>query len=276
MRRPEPRCEAGKQHAWDRMRPGAVSWKFAEQNLRGGSFGRRWRIRLLKGLWSSRLGVAALAAAIGVLGAAAHAQVVSPPPDQPLPPPAPLAGVQYNYRWEIYGGMGYSHFDAGPNTFQGANLGGYDARAIWELNQRWGIGFNGRGYFGTSGVGATTDVPIHGPFVAEYMFLGGPEVRLLRNKHAAVMLHGFFGGAYGDFQHDLGGTPPQEVGLFANQFAPAAALGGSIDLNRSPRLVFRIAPDATLTDFGGNGYTEQFAISVGVVYRMGHKFKVKQ
>ncbi len=257
------------------MRPGAVSWKFAEQILRGGSFGRRWRFCLLKGSWSCRLGVAAVAAVIGLFAAAGHAQVVSPPPGEQLPPPAPLAGVEYNYRWEIYGGLGYSHFDAGPNTFQGANLGGYDAQATWELNQRWGIAANGRGYFGTSGVGATTASTIHGPFVAEYLFVGGPEYRLLRNKHAAMMLHAFYGGAYGDFQRGLDGTPPAEVGFFSNQFAPAAVLGGSIDLNRSPRLVFRIAPDATLTDFGGNGYTEQFAISVGIVYRMGHKFKVK-
>ncbi|HTX42304.1 MAG TPA: hypothetical protein VMD25_10785 [Acidobacteriaceae bacterium] len=230
----------------------------------------------MKGSWSSRLGVAALAAVMGLFAAAGHAQVVSPPPGATLPPPAPLAGVKYNYRWEIYGGLAYSHFDAGPNTFQGANLGGYDARAIWELSRRWGVGFNGRGYFGTSGVGATTPATIHGPFVAEYMFLGGPEVRLMSNEHAAMMLHGFFGGSYGDFQHDLGSYTPQQVGFFANQFAPAMALGGSIDLNRSPRLVFRIAPDALLTDYGNNGFNEQFAISVGVVYRMGHQFKVKQ
>jgi hypothetical protein len=107
------------------------------------------------------------------------------------------------------------------------------------------------------------------------MFLVGPEYRLAANEHAAMMLHAFVGGAYGDFESALGGVNPASLGLFSNQFTVAAAMGGSIDLNRSPRLVFRIAPDATLTDFGHNGFAEQLAISVGVVYRMGHQFKTR-
>lgn len=227
--------------------------------------------------------VAALAAGLFSF-AAAQGQIVSPPPNPQLPPPAPLAGVRYDYPWEIYGGFAYSHFDAGPNLLQGANLGGFDARVVRELNTRWGIGANVRGYYGTSGAAPNCGScsgsgpnagPIEGPFVSEHMFLGGPEYRLVRNEHAALMLHAFVGGAYGDFTRGLNGVPPQDVGFFSNQFTTAMAMGGSLDLNRSPRLVFRIAPDATLTDFGGNGFEEQFAISVGVVYRMGHRFKTK-
>jgi hypothetical protein len=105
------------------------------------------------------------------------------------------------------------------------------------------------------------------------MFVAGPEYRLKANEHAAMMLHAFVGGAYGDFTQGLNGVPPQNVGFFKNQVTVAGVFGGSIDLNRSPRLVFRIAPDATMTDFGSNGFAEQFAISVGVVYRMGRQFK---
>ena len=230
-----------------------------------------------------RVVVAALAAGLFSF-AAAEGQIVSPPPNPQLPPPAPLAGVRYDYPWEIYGGFAYSHFDAGPNLLQGSNLGGFDARVVRELNTRWGVGANVRGYYGTSGAapncgscsGSGSNAgPIEGPFVSEHMFLGGPEYRLVRNEHAALMLHAFVGGAYGDFTRGLNGVPPQNVGFFSNQFTTAMAMGGSLDLNRSPRLVFRIAPDATLTDFGGNGFEEQFAISVGVVYRMGHRFKTK-
>ena len=64
-------------------------------------------------------------------------------------------------------------------------------------------------------------------------------------------------------------VPPVNVGFFNNQMTFASAIGGSIDLNRSPRLVFRISPDATLTDFGGAGIHEQFTISVGLLYRFG-------
>lgn len=239
----------------------------------------------MKGTWLFRLGVAAVAAGMCMMGAGAQGQVVSPPPNPQLPPPAPLAGVHYNYPWEIYGGLAYSHFDAGPHLLQGANLGGFDARAVRELSTRWGVGVNVRGYYGTSGVqpncGDCTGTgsnggPITGPFVSEHMFLAGPEFRAASNKHAAMMLHAFVGGAYGDFQSALGGVSPSYLGLFSNQMAFGAALGGSIDLNRSPRLVFRIAPDATLTNFGSNGMAEQFAISIGLVYRMGRQFHVKQ
>lgn len=236
---------------------------------------------------STWLGVAAFAAlltfSMSFLGTAAYGQEptqqpvqsITPPPGTTLPPPAPLAGVHYNFPWEIYGGIGYAHFDAGPNALQGANLGGFDARAVRELNRRWGVGANVRGYFGTSGVANTSPINIHGPFVAEYFMLGGPEYRALHNQHAAMMLHAFVGGVYGDFQHGLGNTPPADVGFFSNQMALGMALGGSIDLNRSPRLVFRIAPDALMSDFGSNGLAEHFALSIGVVYRMGHPFKSK-
>jgi hypothetical protein len=56
------------------------------------------------------------------------------------------------------------------------------------------------------------------------------------------------------------------LGLFNNGVALATALGGSLDLNRSPRYSLRISPDYLLTRFGGVSQNE-FAISVGVLYR---------
>jgi hypothetical protein len=235
----------------------------------------------LKRTWGVRLVVAAVAAGLFSF-AGAEGQVQSPPPNPQLPPSAPLAGVRYDFPWEIYGGFAYSHFDAGPKLLQGANLGGFDARAVREFGTRWGVGANVRGYYGTTGVspncGSCTGSgsnagPITGPFVSEHMFVAGPEYRLAANEHAAMMLHAFVGGAYGNFESALGGVNPATLGLFSNQFTVAGVFGGSIDLNRSPRLVFRIAPDATMTDFGHNGFAEQFAISVGVVYRMGKQFR---
>lgn len=236
----------------------------------------------MKRTWSVGLVVAAMAAAMFLVGARVEGQVVSPPPNPQLSAPAPLAGVRYDYPWEVYGGFAYSHFDAGPKLLQGANLGGFDARIVREFGTRWGVGANVRGYYGTSGVspncGSCTGSgpnagPITGPFVSEHMFLAGPEYRLKANEHAAMMLHAFVGGAYGNFESGLNGVNPATLGLFSNQVTVAGAFGGSIDLNRSPRLVFRIAPDATMTDFGHNGFAEQFAISVGIVYRMGKQFK---
>jgi hypothetical protein len=231
--------------------------------------------------WSVRPGVVAMAAAFCFLGLMAEGQVASPPSNPQLPAPAPLAGVRYNYPWEVYGGLAYSHFDAGPNLTQGANLGGFDVRAIRELTRRFGVGVNVRGYYGTSGAapncGSCSGTgpnagPITGPFVSEHLFLAGPEYRVAANEHAALLLHVFAGGAYGNFTSALGGLPPSEFGFFANQLTFGMAYGGSIDLNRSPRLVFRIAPDGTLTTYG-NGTEEHFGISVGLVYRLGKQFR---
>lgn len=190
-----------------------------------------------------------------------------------------LSNVRYDYRWELYGGVAYSHFNAGPDLVQGSNLGGYDIQAARFFTPRWAIAANGRGYFGTSGA-APNPYGIRGPFVSEQMYLAGPEYRGPSNQHISMLFHALFGGAYGSFQSALqdqqgNPVPPAAVGFFSNQLTFGSAIGGSIDLNRSPRLVFRISPDATLTDFGSAGIHEQFAISVGLVYRLGQGFQKK-
>lgn len=179
-----------------------------------------------------------------------------------------LANVRYDYRYEVYGGFAYSHFNAGPSLIQGSNLGGFDVQGVRWFRQHWAIGANVRGYYGTSGVEPNT-YGIKGPFVSEYMFMAGPEYRGWSNRHASLTLHAFFGGAHGGFDSALNGVPPATLGLFSNQVTFGSAIGGAVDLNRSPRLAFRISPDATLTNFGSAGIHEQFAISVGIVYRLG-------
>lgn len=195
---------------------------------------------------------------------------------QPVVAPSDtLAGVHYDYKWEFYGGVAYSHFNAGPDLVQGSNLGGFDVQAARFFRKRWALAANGRGYYGTSGV-LPNPYGIKGPFVSEYMFLGGPEYRGPSNEHVSMTFHALFGGAYGTFSsaiQDQSGNSidPELVGLFKNQMTFGSAIGGSIDLNRSPRWVFRISPDATLVDFknseGKGGLKEQFALSVGIVYR---------
>lgn len=196
--------------------------------------------------------------------ATAQVPVYTPPP---VAANDSLANVRYDYRWEIYGGPAYSHFNAGPNLLQGANLGGFDVQAAHWFRQHWAAAGNVRGYYGTSGV-VPNVYNIRGPFVSEYMFLIGPEYRGPSNRHASLTLHALFGGAHGGFESALDGIPPATFGLFSNQTTFGAAIGGAVDLNRSQNLAFRISPDATLTDFGSAGIHEQFAISVGIVYRL--------
>jgi hypothetical protein len=60
----------------------------------------------------------------------------------------------------------------------------------------------------------------------------------------------------------------ENVGLYSNRTKPMAALGASIDFNRSKRLALRLSPDLILEHFGTET-REFFAISGGVVYRIG-------
>lgn len=186
----------------------------------------------------------------------------------------PLNKVTYHYKWQVYAGMAYSNFIAGPQLVQGASLGGVDAQVGRFFNPKWGILGNYRGYFGTSGV-QPNYYNIRGPFVSEQMVLFGPEYRLLANRRLSVNAHALFGGAYGDFQRATAPLTRKEVegqlGLFGNQWAPGAAIGGALTMNRNEHWAFRVEPDATLTRFhnpsGPTGIQYQFAFSVGVVYR---------
>jgi hypothetical protein len=193
-------------------------------------------------------------------------------------PSAPLAGVRYDNRWEVYGGVAYSHLTAGPQLTQGSNLGGFDASVSRFFTPRWALEGNVRGYYGTSGA-APNPYGIRGPFVNEYLFVGGPEWRGPSNEHVTTTLHGLIGGAWGRFESALydqndNKVPPQAVGFYPSQLAFGSVLGGTIDLNRSPKLAFRVSPDAVLTDYNssyisGSRLKADFAISVGLVYRLG-------
>lgn len=186
----------------------------------------------------------------------------------------PLDKVHYQYKWEFYGGMAYSHFDGGPQLIEGTSLGGTDLQITRFFSEKWGVDANYRGYFGTSPTEPNI-YNIRGPFVSEQMAIFGPEYRLLSNKHASITLHALGGTAYGDFQRATAPLTTQEVnyqlGLYANQWTPAAVIGGALDLNRNEHWAFRFEPDATLTHFtnfqGPTGIQQQFALSVGVVYR---------
>ena len=189
----------------------------------------------------------------------------------------PLALVRYDNRYDLSLGMAYDHMKAGPNLLQGSNLGGLDLSGSYWFAKHWAVEGTGRGYVGTSGA-APNSVSINGPYVSQYIFAAGPEWLGPHTKHGALIAHALVGGAYGRFEQDLRGNSPSVVGFYNDQTAPAAIVGGHIDLNRSAHWVFRITPDAVMTHYGTNygakvtQYDVNFAISVGIEY----KFKKKR
>jgi hypothetical protein len=202
-------------------------------------------------------------------------------------PVNPLAGVRYDNRFDLSLGAAYDHMKAGPTLLQGSNLGGLDLSGSVWLTKHWGVEGTDRTYVGTSGAGTNSagagtsyggpGGPLKGPFVSEYFFTAGPEWLGPHNQHGALIAHAMFGGVYGDFQKDLLGESPQLFDFYPNQLAPAAIIGGHFDLNRSPRWVFRVSPDAVFTWYSINyppyktATDVNFAISVGLEYKFKRK-----
>ena len=186
----------------------------------------------------------------------------------------PLAGVRYNNRYDLSLTLAYAHFKAGPNILQGANLGGLNLEGSYWLTRRLGLEGTGRWYLGTSGAGPNP-YQINGPFVSEAIFAAGPEFLGPHNKHGALIAHVMAGGAYGTFQQDLRGHPTSAVDFYYDQVAPAVVMGGHLDLNRSPRWVFRVTVDGILTDYAINWgpKNRQFDINTAVSVGLEYKFK---
>ncbi len=229
-----------------------------------------------------RTGLALLCAGAMIYGqeprAGAQSQSSSP---SSLPPTTislqndTLANVRYDNKNQFYFGAGYRHYNAGPDLLHGNAMGGPDMQYTRRIANHWGLTGNMRAYYGTSG--AVPNVyGVQGPLVSEYMFLGGPEYRSIHNEHAAVNFHALVGGSYGIYDADLpSGVTPAQVGFYSNGLAFGGAFGGSLDLNRSANWALRISPDLMLTHHG-NQFQEQFAISVGVLYRFTGKKNAKK
>lgn len=206
-------------------------------------------------------------------------------PTTPQPSPAyvsidPLAGVRYDNRYDVSLELAYDHMKAGPNLLQGANLGGLNLSASYLLSKHWRLEGTFRPYLGTSGAAPNTFLDpnghtdsIQGPFVAQYIFAAGPEWLGPHNKHGALIPHILFGGAYGQFERDLRGQPPSLVGFYNNQIAPAMIMGGHFDLNRSAHWVFRMTPDAVLTDYGINYGKKYKQIDINAAFSVGIEYK---
>jgi hypothetical protein len=192
-------------------------------------------------------------------------------------------GPKYDNRWEVYGGLNFMNGQAGQNTPVRYNMGGAEVMGTYWLTNKLGIAADGR-----FGAGTT---PVISPFYNRVVAMqtigsGGIQYRGPKNRYAAIDFHALAGGTYGDFSyavnHYPGGSPVSacpadqtagqqgNLGLYCNHVAPYGAVGGSIDFNESARLAIRLQPDLTFEHFGTET-REYFAISMGVVYRMGKR-----
>jgi hypothetical protein len=201
----------------------------------------------------------ALAASLSVVSAYAQVTATAPIPE----------AAQYANRWDIYGGVEYSHFNPSPGRNVSAiSLLGWNGSATVYFRPVWGIETSERGLYGTINLpqnqyGVTTSK------MSEHLFLFGPTFRLLRTAKYAAGIHTLIGAAYGSFDSGFPqGVQPNLVGVYNNKLAFGGAFGAFGDYNLTPRFAVRVVADWQPTRYG---YTEQneFAGSVGVVYKLG-------
>jgi hypothetical protein len=211
-----------------------------------------------------RLGALLLLGAAFIAQAPLHAQVTATAPEVENP--------QYAQRWDFYGGAQYAHFNPSPESgVHAINLLGWQADATVWMRTRFGIEANARGEYGTM------DIPPN-PYgvpptasMSEHLFLFGPSVRMLMHPHVTFAMHALIGAAYGKFSTDFPhGVVPQDVSIYNDKLTLGLAVGPSVDYNLGPRLSVRLIPDWQPTHYGFP-WQNEFAGSVGIVYKLGHR-----
>ena len=177
---------------------------------------------------------------------------------------------------EIALGGAYLRAAPGANA-KTVNLGGFDVSATKFVTRRIGLTANVRGYFGSadlSGNGAPvavrTGTGITNPFVSEYTFVAGPQVRIVNRRRLHTGVRALFGAVDGVFDKDLQGLNPASVGLYNNQTTFAGQFGGVLDFDLSQRIALRATPGLLLTHFNGS-FQKDFGVGVAAVFRFGGK-----
>jgi len=192
----------------------------------------------------------------------AHAQVVATAPE--------TEATHYEQRWDFFGGAQYSHFNPSPGRGVAAiNLLGVNGTATVWLRDSWGFEGSGRVIHGTMVVPPNNEHIPANPPMHEYLFLFGPDFRLMRHSSYTVGFHTLVGAAYGSFSSGFpSGTMPQDVGIYNDKLAFGLGVGPWADINIAPRWSVRMIADWEPTHYGFS-WQNEFAGSVGIVYKYG-------
>ncbi|WP_257031010.1 hypothetical protein RBB79_01635 [Tunturiibacter empetritectus] len=233
-------------------------------------------------------------------GTQSRAQATSSSATQPTQNTVPITNTKialaapatYDNKYEIYGGLNFMNFQAGQSLPNRMNLGGGEVLGTyWLPGDHWftraiGVGVDYRIDAGTTPVfansGITRPTSTTGgtginnrPLVYLNTIMAGAQYRTkYRNHYAALNFHGYGGVSHGTFDYSFKDLVVSKAeayaatGLYSNRTKPIAALGASIDFNRSKNWAIRISPDLILEHFGTET-REFFSVSGGVVYRIG-------
>jgi hypothetical protein len=172
----------------------------------------------------------------------------------------------YSHLYESYANMGYLRFKPGP-SLQRLTYYAWDTGLTRYFNERLGVTVDGRGYYGTAFVGLNPS-GITRPAISQYDAMAGPTYRFYLQPRYSVAGRVMAGYAYGNFSADTNGFGGKTLGTYpdGHTFAASASVIGEINL--SPSIAFRLAPEYFFTGFGSTTQASR-GFTGGVVYRFG-------
>lgn len=172
----------------------------------------------------------------------------------------------YAHIYEAFIGSNYQRFTPGPNL-QHVTMYSWDAAITRYLNERLGVTFDGRGNYGTAYVGLNS-TSVTRPAISHYDALVGPTYRFMMRPKYSISGRAMGGIAIGNFSGDTNGFGTEILGLYPDgtTFAISAAIVGEVNL--SPGLSLRLAPEYFGSGFGST-YQNDWGATYGIVYRFG-------
>ncbi len=172
----------------------------------------------------------------------------------------------YSHRYELFADIGYLRFQPGP-SLQRLTFYSWDVGGTRYFNERLGVTVDGRGYYGTAFVGLNPS-NITRPSISQYDALAGPTYRFYLQPKYSISGRVMAGYAYGNFSGDTNGVAPTLLGIYpdSSTFAANASVIGEV--NFSPSIGFRLAPEYFATGFGSS-FQSSLGFTGGIVYRFG-------
>jgi hypothetical protein len=172
----------------------------------------------------------------------------------------------YAHRYDVFGDMGYLRFTPGPSR-QRVTMYAWDTGITRYFNERLGATVEGRGYYGTAYVGLNPS-NITRPAISEYDALVGPTYRFYLQPRYSVSGRVLAGYGKLNTSGDTNGFGGATLGLYPDgaSFAASASVIG--ELNVTPNLALRLAPEYFVTGFGSTTQNS-LGFTGGIVYRFG-------
>lgn len=178
----------------------------------------------------------------------------------------------YDHLYESYVGMGYLRFTPGPKlqrtTFYAWNTG-----LTRYYNERFGLNFDARGYYGIAYTGliqGVTNAANTRPKISMYNLLFGPTYRFYLQPKYSISGRVLGGWAMGNFSGDTNGQGSTIFGIWpdANTYAAAGSIVGQYNL--TPGVSFRLTGEGFVTGFGSS-LQNSVGFTGGMTYRFGRQ-----